>query len=161
MSDSLRPMDYSLSGSSVHGILQTILLDWVAIPFSRGTSQARDQIKVSHITGRFFTVWDTREARRPGFNPWIGKIPWRRKWQSTCLENSMDRGAWQDPVLGVSKSRAWLNDCHTHSHEGMFHTKFGLLCTTVGIRHTFLVRNSWTMNEMCWGALMQGSVCVF
>ena len=37
MSDSMRPMDYSLPGSSVHGILQARILEWVAIPFSRGS----------------------------------------------------------------------------------------------------------------------------
>ena len=42
-------MDYT-----VHGILQTRILEWVAIPFSRGSSQTRDQTQVSLITGRFF-----------------------------------------------------------------------------------------------------------
>ena len=38
------------------------ILEWVAIPFSRGSSQCRDRTQVSHIAGRFFTRWDTREA---------------------------------------------------------------------------------------------------
>ena len=45
------PMDYA-----VYGILQARLLEWVAIPFSRGYSQPRDWTQVSHITGRFFTI---------------------------------------------------------------------------------------------------------
>ena len=56
------PMDYSSSGFSVHGILQARMLEWVAIPFSKGSSWPRDQILVSCIAGRFFTVWATREA---------------------------------------------------------------------------------------------------
>jgi len=56
------PMDYSLPGSFVHGILQTRILEWVTIPFSRGSSRPRDWTWVSCITGRFFTVWATREA---------------------------------------------------------------------------------------------------
>ena len=56
------PMDWSLLGSSVHGILQAGILEWVAIPFSRGSSQPRNQTQVSHIAGRFFTIWATREA---------------------------------------------------------------------------------------------------
>ena len=56
------PMDYSLPGSSVHEILQARILEWVAIPFSRGSSRPRDQIWVSCIAGGFFTVWSTREA---------------------------------------------------------------------------------------------------
>ena len=50
------PMDYSLLGSSVHGILQARILEWVAIPFSRGSCQPMDQTQVSHIAGGFFTV---------------------------------------------------------------------------------------------------------
>ena len=50
------PMDCSLPKSSVHGILQARILEWVAIPFSRGSSRARDQIRVSCIAGRFFSV---------------------------------------------------------------------------------------------------------
>ena len=49
-------MDCSPSGSSVHGILQAIILEWLAIPFSRGSSQPRDQAPVSHIAGRFFAI---------------------------------------------------------------------------------------------------------
>ena len=57
MSD-CNPMDYT-----VHGILQTRLLEWATIPFSRGSSQPRDQTQVSHFADRFFTVWATREAQ--------------------------------------------------------------------------------------------------
>ena len=48
------PMDYSLPGPSVHGILQARILEWVAMASSRGSSQHRDQTQVSCITGRFF-----------------------------------------------------------------------------------------------------------
>ena len=51
------PMDCNPPGSSVHGILQARILEWVAIPFSRGSSQPRDWTQVSCIAGRFFTVW--------------------------------------------------------------------------------------------------------
>ena len=50
------PMDCSLPGSSVHGILQARILGWVAIPFSRGSSQPKDRTQVSCIVGRFFTI---------------------------------------------------------------------------------------------------------
>ena len=53
------PMDYSLPGSSVHGILQTRTLEWVFIPFSRDSSRLRDRTQV--IVGRFFTIWATRD----------------------------------------------------------------------------------------------------
>ena len=54
-------LDYSLPDSSVHGILQARILEWVAFPFSRGSSQPRDQTQVSSIADRFFTIWSTRE----------------------------------------------------------------------------------------------------
>ena len=49
-------MDYSLLGSSVHGILQARILEWVAMPFSRESFRPRDQAQVSCIAGRFFTI---------------------------------------------------------------------------------------------------------
>ena len=62
----LDPMDCSLPGSSVHEILQTRTLDWVAMPSSRGSSPPRDQIDVSYVSlalaGRFFITSTTWEA---------------------------------------------------------------------------------------------------
>ena len=51
------PMDYT-----IHGMLQARILEWVAVPLSKVSSQLRDQTQVSHIAGRFFTSWGTREA---------------------------------------------------------------------------------------------------
>ena len=84
------PMGCSPPDSSVHGIFQARILEWVAILFSRESSQPRDQIPVSCIAGRFLTVWATR---KPSFclaklgifpnssnfdlcytKPWISKI---------------------------------------------------------------------------------------
>ena len=60
------PMDCSLPCSSIHGIFQTRVLEWVAISFSRGSSQPRDRTWVSCIVGRRFTVWATREIPKKG-----------------------------------------------------------------------------------------------
>ena len=49
---------------SIHRISQARILEWVVISFSRGSFQPRDQTRVSHIVGRHFTVWATREAVR-------------------------------------------------------------------------------------------------
>ena len=54
-------MDCSLPDSSVHGILQARILEWVAIPFSRRSSPLRDQTQVSCTADRFFTIWATRD----------------------------------------------------------------------------------------------------
>ena len=58
------PMDYILPGSSVHGIFQARVLEWVAISFSRGSSWRRDWTWVSRTAGRCFTLWATREATK-------------------------------------------------------------------------------------------------
>ena len=51
-------------GYTVYRILQARILEWVAFPFSRGSSQPRDGTQVSCIAGRFFTNWDIREAKK-------------------------------------------------------------------------------------------------
>ena len=56
-------MDCSPPGSSVRGILQAQVLEWVGIPFSRGSSWPRNGTWVSCIVGRVFTGWATREAQ--------------------------------------------------------------------------------------------------
>jgi len=48
-------MDCSLPGSSVHGIFQARILEWVAVSFCKGSSRPRDRTQVSHIAGRYFT----------------------------------------------------------------------------------------------------------
>ena len=95
------PMDCSLPGSSVHGIFQARILEWVATSFSRGSSRPRDRTRVAHTVGRCFTIWATREA----FQEWcwlkererevrvksVGKLcgaqsSWRarERWSSRC-----------------------------------------------------------------------------
>ena len=61
------PMDCSLPGSSVHGILQARTLELVAVPFSRRSSRPRDWTRVSHIVGKRFAIWATREVRYMGY----------------------------------------------------------------------------------------------
>ena len=77
------PMNCSLPGSSVHGILQARILGWVAFPFPRGSSQPRDWTQVSCIAGGFFTISATRKAwfdswynaGDPGLIPGLGSSP--------------------------------------------------------------------------------------
>ena len=71
-------MSYSLwsyglypPGSSVHEILQARILEWVAIPFSRGSYWPRDRTCISCIAGRFFTIWATREALFTTLVKWL------------------------------------------------------------------------------------------
>ena len=55
------PMNYT-----VHGILEARILEWVAFPFSRGSSQPRYRTQVSHIAGRFFTSWAQGKLKNTG-----------------------------------------------------------------------------------------------
>ena len=55
------PMDCSLPGSSVHGILQARILEWIL--FSSGSSKPRDRTQISYIAGGFFNTWEAQEYR--------------------------------------------------------------------------------------------------
>ena len=132
-------VDCSLPGSSVHGILQARILEWVVISFSRGFFWLRDQTLLSgspalaatwevHKIVKFCIgilssakwivslvaqlVKNSPAVQEPMFDPWVGKIPWRREWQPTPvlpgLENSMKRGVGQATVHRVTKSWTWL-----------------------------------------------------
>ena len=97
MSDSLRP-----HGSSAHGILHTGTLEWVAIPFSRGSSQPRGWAQVSHIAGRFFTVW------APG-------KPLSLAWLLCVLKSS---GAWRLGQPSVEQDTGDLSGLHNVADSG-------------------------------------------
>ena len=63
VSDSATPWTVAHQAPLSMGILQASILEWVAMPFSRGSSRPRDQTQVSRIAGRFFTDWATREGQ--------------------------------------------------------------------------------------------------
>ena len=71
------PMDCSLPGSSVHGVLQARILEWVAMPSSRGSSQPKDWTQVSCIKGRFFIIWATRESSS---HVWMWELAHKEGW---------------------------------------------------------------------------------
>ena len=73
------PMDYSLPGSSVHGILQARILEWVAVPFSRGSSQPKNRTQVSRIGNRFITLWATKKLMS------LSKSSWWWTWQGESV----------------------------------------------------------------------------
>ena len=69
------PIDCSLPGSSVYGIFQAIVLKWIVIYFSRGSSRPRARTQVSHIVDRGFTVSATREVIGRDENVWKAQLP--------------------------------------------------------------------------------------
>ena len=81
------PMDYTF-----HGILQARMLEWVAFPFSRGSSQLMDWTQLSHITGGFFTSW-------------------AKSWLDKCLKKKKKKRE-------VRHSNLWVLHlcCHTDFH---------------------------------------------
>ena len=104
------PMDCNPPGSSVHGILQARILEWVAIFFSRGFSQPRVfepwvRTWVSYIAGRFFTIWATRKAP--------GKMYLCLKYSSCCMRAQScltlsDPPPRQTPLsMGFSRQECW------------------------------------------------------
>ena len=146
MSDYFRPQGLCLQGSSVHGILQTRILERVPCPppghltnpgiKPRSPTQQADSKpseppgktknsrvgNLSLLQGIFLTQGSSQkricqEYRRPGFEPLVRKIPWRREWQPTpyfCLENSTDRGFWR---AMVTRSQTQLSNKHFHFHD--------------------------------------------
>ena len=71
------PINGSPPGSSVPGILQARIVEWVAISFSRGSSQPRDRTRVSRIVGRHFTHWATREMMSTSIISFLFVFWWR------------------------------------------------------------------------------------
>ena len=105
------------------------ILKWVAMPSSRGSSQPRDQTQVSHITGRFFIVWATRETPRfcgiyhQMFSRVVQEITGINHWVSCQNVTNMD-GYWRQH-LQLGKYSQWWNSSHqdwlghgTHSSMG-------------------------------------------
>ena len=84
------PMDCSLPGSSVRGIFQARVLEWVAVSFSRRSSQPRDRTQVSRIAGRRFTIWATREDSSLSYMAFI----MLRHVSSTPLLRIIINGCW-------------------------------------------------------------------
>ena len=127
-------MDCSLPGSSVHGIFQAIVLEWVAISFSRGSSQPRDRTRVFHIVDRRFTIWATEDTctlkstselftrartwkkpRWPLADEWIRKLWYiytmEYSVQFSCSVVSDSAGPWiaaRQASLSITNSRSSL-----------------------------------------------------
>ena len=144
-------MDYR-----VHGILQAIILDWVAILFSRGSSQLRDQSQVSRIAGWFFTSWamiccefcfKKSKGRGRGwnyldsFNVYVTKLSWQlSKPNNTSIWQDLRRRQWHPtPVLFPGKSHGWRSlvgcspwGCWGSDTTELLHFHFSLSCIGEG-----------------------------
>ena len=138
------PKDCSLPGSSVYGIFQARILEWVAISSSRRSSQPRDWTQVSRIVGRRFTVWATREVHAVSWGTAISGW-FVRRWeddsthQVSCVQRQAPgiEGAQGVPSSGSSTLVAVdpLVVAASHSKLKAFHASlfedhcFGCVCT--------------------------------
>ena len=147
------PIDYT-----VHGILQVRILEWVAFPFSRGSSQLRDQTQVSHTAGGFFTSQATGEAKNQIMMP--GEV---------CLERGK-RGLtpWgDDHVLYLDKDLGYTGVCmcpdwgflyfsvckvYLKKKKWTINMNFNLVCTLkhLGLNCTNVWNLLWTHQEIRW-----------
>ena len=133
-------MDYSPPpASSVHGILQARILEWVAIPFSSKSSQPRNQTWVSHIASRFFTIWAIREAPLPPNKQAKFLLVGGYYWGSQgALSLELHKLTWKSfDLLAVRRGASCL-------------TLLSLICKR-GVSNISLQRMLWEWNEIiCW-----------
>ena len=102
------PMDYRPPGSSVYGIPQARILEWVAIPFSRGSSWPKDRTRVSGTAGRFFTSWATREAHSDSewaLNSMTGLLTGREENTETHSKRPWENGARDQSAPATNAGR--------------------------------------------------------
>ena len=120
-------MGCSLPGSSVHGIFQARVLEWIAISFSRGSSQPRDRTRVSCTAGRRFTIWATREAQY-FFEP----LFWGRGGKNTGVGCSLLQETF--PTQGLNPGlphcrQMLLNSNEMKAMEGRQWRSFWMVCS--------------------------------
>ena len=133
------PLDCSLPGSSVHGILQARILAWVAISFSRESSQPRKWTQDSRTAGIFFTVWATREAQLIKRMQWLKFIIYPKEFQELAVRNSHTAPERCLPQLCVWRILE-LGEYNNWRSEGFVHVltvwHFSSLCAFPLVEHS-------------------------
>ena len=104
------PMDYSLPGSSIHGIFQARVLEWAATFFSRGSSWPRDRTQISCVSGRCFTLWATRA---PPYDPVIPLLG-ISQFIHSVVSNSLNPTDYSTPGFPVLHQLLELAQTHFH-----------------------------------------------
>ena len=109
------PVDWR---SSVHGIFQARVLEWVVISFSRGSSHPRDQTQVSHTVGRHFTIWAPREAQEKGN-------------LNICVRHPATKKLWMFSVQ--TRGKGWRGEGLASGSHGDFVSFPWLPCQILGV----------------------------
>ena len=121
------PVDCSLPGFSIYGILQARIMEWVTISFSRGSSPPRDRTQASCIGGRHFNLWATREAlRRVGEEPKEANLAsiWCRLYP-----NFLDISSLLHPlILQLLDSNPWIQVTENVTQTGFVKGDFVSVC---------------------------------
>ena len=107
------PMNCSSPDSSVHGILQVRILEWVAIPLSKGSSRTKDWTQVSHIADRFFTI--SEPPGRPQMQRRLSPILHRDNSKARCKGNSKS-----NMKSSFSKKNKSLNKLQSPKTRGQY-----------------------------------------
>ena len=105
------PMDCSPPSSSVFGILQPRILEWVAMPSSRGYCWPRDRTRVSHVEGRFFTVWASQGS------PIVLSVKIAPKWVSLLVNKFLLPGKILVKIRNIVQPP--VSKCHRQIGEGV------------------------------------------
>ena len=137
------PRDYSPPGSSVHGVLQARLLEWIAISFSRGSSRPSDGSRVSCTAGGFFTLWATRRGCIRSWLQQVGSFAEVRGLLSSCGAQSPEprgsvvgaRGLSCAMACGILVPRPGIERTEPHVLGGRF--------LTAGSPGKFLMNLKW------------------
>ena len=116
------PLDCGLSGSSVHGMFQARVLEWVVISFSRGSSWLRDWTQVSRIVGRHFTLWATRGRQWEYKQPQIFGKQFDFMLKAEYLHTYYSR---------ISFLIIYSRETHTHMNQKIYTTMFTVASSTV------------------------------
>ena len=105
-----RSIDCNPPDSSVHGILQARVLEWVAMPFSRGSSRPRDRTLVPYVAVRFFTGWATWEALNSYKKPAVKWEPYEglRTYFTTQILFSFPPGMESNFDIQVDSDHGWI-----------------------------------------------------
>ena len=136
VSNSLQPHECSLSGFSVHGVLQARILEWIAIPFSRGSSQLRDRAMVSCITGRFFTIWTTENSHIISCRTYKVSAKSLQSFPTLC--DPIDGSPPGSPIPGILRARTleWVAISFSNAWKWKAKVK--------SLSHVWLVATPWT-----------------
>ena len=122
------PWNWSLPGFSVHGTLEARILEWVAIPFFRGSSRLRDWTWVSCIAGRVFTIWVIKEAVTHREETLYGTVNQRHIWMlllpppesqmklamRVILSRNKNDRIHYSAGFGKGLNQLWISDATSH-----------------------------------------------